>query len=168
MYRKPKCLRIVLFVVLLLTMTETAFAKRTKDYVPPPYTSRVSAALFTLAPVACLLGVLSYFALSRYGTSTRGTSAILAAAITAACLLVGSCWAATDALNDEAWNPSLIGGLALAAIFPLTLLTAPSKIAWRTRIGLAVVLFPLLLVGLEFLLPVWQAFGMEEGLPTNW
>lgn len=152
----------------LISLPGTLLAKQPSDYVPPPYPSRFAISLFALAPLAILLAALSYFPLKKYDLiPTRRVLARLLA-IGAFCLWVGAGWAATDALNDEGWNPAMSGTFCLSFLVPLRIFLIPNSLTRQERTVAAAVAFLLLFLPLLFLADYWVKFGLKHGWPTLW
>lgn len=158
----------IVFAVSLLFAAQICEAEKVSDYIPPPYSERCQISLFTLGPLAGLVGAISFFALRRFDPSATHWVAIGVLVITISLWTLGAMVAATDSLNDELWNPSLAGSLYLAFIPALRLFAFSRKVAWPRRLAFSFALSVACFYPIEFLSFVWQEWGMHIGLRTTW
>jgi hypothetical protein len=158
----------MIVIILFVWVVQPLLARRTSDFVPPPYLSRLFISLFTLSPFAFLLALLSYLPLRKRDLLPAMPSCARLAGSTLLCLLLGALLAATDGLNDELWQPYTAGAFSLSFIPPLRLLAVPNTLSLPRRKAFAFALFAALVVPLQMLVALCQDWGMQHGLPTTW
>ena len=140
--------------------------ERTTDYVPPVYAIRLVRSFVTLSLFA-LPGLLAAFLFAGRRFDRRVARAI---GVWALLILVGAVVAATDAMNDEGWNPTFYGGPFVAMSLPAAIAFAVPRDDSR-RISMIVVAaiaaFPLALLvsGLGSALVQW---AFDHGIPLTW
>jgi hypothetical protein len=155
--------------VLVVLVPVCAYAKRTSDYVPPPYGVRLLQGgfglLFLVLPIAVAVAIVARMAgpdwLPRMAKSVVAISCVV---------FVGAMIAALDGLNDEGWNPAFFGSPFVAFSFPMGLYFAiPRSSEWReTALILGVIVAVLGTI-------VVAAFGIDilhwvrgHGWPVMW
>ena len=152
-----------------LAFTLTLYAKRTADDVPPIYAHRLACSLLTLTLLASPILIGLVFAAATTGTDSR-TRMVRAIIVALACVFAGAAIAATDARNDELWNPVLFGTPFLAASLPLGLYQALPR-GDRSRVQATILsgLFAPLIAGFIYLLGTGlAAYLYQRGWPTSW
>ncbi len=145
------------------------YARRVAGYVPPPYIDRLGCSLLTLAMLASpILLALMLTAATKSGDSrTRIVRTVIALFV---CVLAGAALAATDARNDELWNPVLYGTPFVAASIPIGLFQALPR-GERSRVSATIVaaLFAPLIAGIIYLVGTGLAAHLFlRGWPTSW
>jgi hypothetical protein len=136
----------ILTIAALLFVPIEAFAKKSPDFMPPPYSVRASRSFIALLPVACVLGLALYFlhrTLDRNTCTSRRLSWII---IVFALVCAGSLLAATDWLNDEGWNPAFWGGPVIALMAPISLFVLNKRFSLPVKILLSIVVFPVFVI----------------------
>lgn len=110
--------RLIVLVVAVLPVI--AMAKRTSDYVAPPYGARLvyaSLGLLLLSlPVTASVALAARVTGADWGR--RVSMSLLAIVGT---VLIGAMIAALDGLNDEGWNPAFFGSPFVAFALPMGL-----------------------------------------------
>ncbi len=123
--------RVIIGVVVVLPVV--AMAKRTSDYIVPPYGVRLVHGTLGLLLLALPIGVIVAFVARMTGTdwARRVARSILAVSCT---VVIGAMVAALDSLNDEGWNPAFLGSPFVALALPLGLYFALPPTDARRRI----------------------------------
>ena len=127
--RKVVRFRVIAAVVLQALMaTASASAKRSYDFVPPSYPERCLHALAGLGPLALIIVVLCAAVMLDL---ERPASAVRALAMRSlALVVVGGLLAATDALNDEHYQPWFFGSFFLALIPSVAIWLSARRRSW--------------------------------------
>lgn len=155
----------IAIVAVLVTLPVFAYAKRTSDYVPPPYASRVARSFFALAILA-LPSFATAVGMARGDRKRMGR----AVAISCAFLLAGAAVAATDARNDELWDPAFRGGpfvglSLIAAIAAAARKDDPRRSSKIAVGGILAIPYALAVSGFGTLLTTW---AHVHGVPLSW
>jgi hypothetical protein len=147
-----------------------AFAKRSSDYIAPSFDVRFLRSVVMLSclalPVIILLAPIAVALNPKHGAEAWGRAVRWAVPL----VLLGAAVAATNALNDEDWNPALYGSVFVAAALPVgvwkatprdhpqshTLVTAAAGVAVLASCGLA---------GLGISFCYW---AVGHGWPVSW
>jgi hypothetical protein len=140
--------------------------ERSTSYVPPSFAIRFLRSLLTLSLFA-LPGLVAAFLLAARRFDRRFGRAI---AVWAVIVLAGAFVAATDAINDEGWNPTFYGGPFVAMSLPAAIAMAASGDDSRrtSMIVLAIIAafpFALLVSGLGSAFVQW---AFDHGIPLTW
>jgi hypothetical protein len=143
--------------------------ERSASYVPPAYIARFARSLVTLALFG-VPGVIAAIAAARRKPDDLGRRVRMALVLFALIIGLGALIAATDAMNDEGWNPTFYGGPFVAATLPACVIAAtPREDSHRVSfIVIALILalpLALLISGLGSVLVQWAS---DHGLPLTW
>jgi hypothetical protein len=158
----------VLVVCVGLLSPTVAFAKRTSDYVPPPFATRLFCSFMTILPCMAVLSLAAYFVMRMFDKESARNKKTIYFCIVAILIIASSVWSAMDALNDELCSPSSEGTFAGALIFPIAVLLLNKRMSFIKRLIIAILLvIPSLYLSL-FMLEEWQYLGRHLGLPTTW
>jgi hypothetical protein len=129
--KEKGCSRVIAAVVLqALMVTASASAKKVylPGFGPPAYPVRVLHGLAGLGPLALILVVLCAAVMLDL---ERPASAVRALAVCSIALVVaGSLLAATDALNDELYQPWFFGSFFLALIPSVAIWLSAGRRSW--------------------------------------
>jgi len=136
----------ILTVIALLLLPLNAFAKKSPDFVPPPYSVRASKSFLALLPVACVLGLALYFLYYYLDRNTCVKNRLVWVIIVFVLVCAASLLAATDWLNDEGWNPAFYGGAVIALMAPISLFVLNKRFSLPVKILLSIVVFPVLVI----------------------
>ena len=161
----PSLRRTLVIALGAAAVTSTAFAKRSSDYIAPPYFSRLLSSLVGVVPLSLVLiaiCILAMLYVRSTGSAIRRFLLVSGTLIVAGCLL-----AATDSLNDELWQPWLWAGLFVTFVPTAAIYLArphPSPSRW--------VLIVLLVVPIWIVLTLcgssWQVWAFSHGIPASW
>jgi hypothetical protein len=146
------------------------FAKQSSDYIPPSFDVRFLHSVVMLSclalPVIVLLAPIAVALNPKHGAEAWGRAVRWAVLL----VLLGAAVAATDALNDEGWNPALYGSVFVAAALPVGIWkAAPREHPYRHSLVAAaagVALFASW--GLAFLGISFCHWAVEHGWPVSW
>jgi peptidoglycan/LPS O-acetylase OafA/YrhL len=121
--------------VLPLLLPVFAYAKRTSDYVAPPYGVRLlqggCGLVLLVLPIAAAVAILvSMTGANKLSRLAKALGAMLCV------VLAGAMVAALDSLNDEGWNPAFFGSPFVALSFPLGLYFAIPRSSKSRRTAL--------------------------------
>src|SRR5436305_7662107 len=115
-------------VLQALMATASASGKKVYDFVPPPYPERFLRSVAGLTPLALLLFALCAAVMLDL---ERPKSAVRAPAVCSIAVVVGgSLLAATDALNDERYQPWFFGSFFLALIPGVAIWLSAGRRSW--------------------------------------
>ena len=140
--------------------------ERSTSYVPPAYAIRVVRSFVTLSLFALPSAVAAFLAAGRR-FDRRVARAI---SVWALIILAGALVAATDAINNEGWNPTFYGGPFVAMSLPVALALAvspndPRRTSMIVVTAIAAFPFALLVSGLASALVQW---AFDRGVPLTW
>jgi hypothetical protein len=164
-FSNPLLRRVLVIALGAAAVTSTAFAKRSNDYIPPPYFSRFLYSLVGVVPLSLILiaiCVLAMLYVGSTGSAIRRFLLVSGALVVAGCLL-----AATDWLNDELWQPWLWAGLFVTFVPTAAIYLAgpgPSPSKW---VLIVLSLVPTWLV-LTLCGSLWQVWAFHHGIPASW
>ena len=143
--------------------------ERNTSYIPPVYAIRFVRSLATLALFG-LPAIIGAFVAARRQPADAGARIRRAVVVWLLIIAAGAFIAATDAMNDEGWNPTFYGGPFVAASLPAALAVAVSRDdSHRAAIVVLALLiafpFALLVSGLASALVQW---AFDRGVPLTW
>src|SRR5258706_2784664 len=156
-------------LALVLLVAIAVQAKRTSDYVPPPYLERAARAAFSLAVLAlpALLAAAAVVVV-RSRAAVRDSLARMGLAW-AALIAAGALVAAFDASNDELWNPAFYGAPFVGASLPAAIwFGLPPERRYIVATATSVFLGAILAGAVATVGIYLVQWGMAEGLPTGW
>lgn len=154
---------------LVLLLAVAVQAKRTSDYVPPPYLERVARAAFTLAVLAlpALLAAAAVVVVRSHAAVRH--SLVRMGLAWMALIAAGALVAAFDASNDELWNPAFFGAPFVGASLPAAIWFGSPPDRRNIATTATSVFLGALLAGAVATVGIYLVqWGMAEGLPTGW
>jgi hypothetical protein len=158
----------IIFMTLIF-LCDLAAAKRVIGYTPPPYYLRFLISFFTLAPVGFITGGLSYYAVRYFDQENCIKNKKLFLITLIGLILMGAITGALDGLNDECWNPAMIGSISLSLIIPAALLILHGRFKFLPHIIISIVAFIPSLFVIEVVAYFYQNYTyFELGWPTAW
>ena len=159
------------FMIYMLTFVicESVIANKMIGYTPPLYYFRFMISLFTLAPIGSIAIGLSYCAVRYFDYENFVKNKKLFLMIIIVLILIGVIAGASDGLNDECWNPAMIGSVALSLIIPAASLILHRRLKLTPRVMISfVVIIPSLFI-IELATYSYQIYSyFELGWPTAW
>jgi hypothetical protein len=158
----------VLVVCIGLILPTVVFAKKTANYVPPPFATRLLSSFITIVPIIVILSVAAYFLIRMFDKESAKNKKLIFICIVTVLIITSAIWAAMDALNDELSSPAFEGTNVGTLIFPIAVMLLNRRISFIKRLIIAILLvIPSLFLSL-FIFEGWQELGMNIGLPTTW
>lgn len=158
----------IIFMILIF-LCDSALAKKVIGYIPPPYYLRLLISFFTLAPIGFIIGGLSYYSVRYFDQENCIKNKKLFLMTLIGLILIGAITGALDGLNDECWNPAMIGSISLSLIIPAASLILHRMFKLLPRIIISIVaIIPSLFV-IEVVVYFYQNYTyFELGWPTAW
>lgn len=149
----------------LLLIALPVLGEKPTDYVAPSFLVRFGRSLLFLGIVGGLIAVVLYLVqLWMHRGVVDRARRVRYWQVVAVLIFAGSFGAATDALNDEGWNPPSAGSFCLAPLLAVAILVltnrSPSAGDWIAAVGLT----PFFFLGIR-----WLLFGVQHaGLDLSW
>jgi hypothetical protein len=160
---------IFMMVGITLALCDSAIAKRVIGYIPPPYYIRFLISIFTLTPIGFITGGLSYYGARFFDYETCMKNRKLFFAMLFAFIFIGSFIGASDGLNDECWNPAMLGSVPLSLIIPIAALILTRRFKLLPRVIISCALLIPSLVIIEVAIFSYQSYTyFELRWPTAW
>lgn len=142
-----------------------AYAEKSTDYVPPSYLVRFGKSLVFLGITGLAIAAILFFTeLWLADGGVDRTRRLLFWKLTGTLIVLAAMLAATDAMNDEGWNPAHTGSFVLTFLWPVAVL-----LLRQARMHAGVWIAALGLIPVFFILLRWLLFSIQAiGFDMSW